>query len=164
MRTTEQTKRPPHAAVAPSKECSLYRHFAADGTLLYVGISLNPLNRLGQHKHNAAWFDKITRVAIEQFPSWAAALEAERNAIKEEKPLYNIAFAPKEWAITQDQLAALLDVTPRAINEMRKRRVLPEPATAYSVAWTDRRALAAALREIGILGQFVAIQIERGAL
>jgi hypothetical protein len=57
-----------------------------------------------------------------------------------------------------------LDVTPRAINEMRKRGVLPAPSTAYPVAWTDRKVLAAALREVGVLGQFVAIQIERGAL
>jgi len=70
----------------------------------------------------------------------------------------------REQPITQDQLAALLDVMPRAINEMRKRSVLPEPSTAYPVAWTDRKALVAALREIGVLGQFVAIQIERGAL
>jgi hypothetical protein len=66
--------------------------------------------------------------------------------------------------IKQDQLAALLDVTPRAINDMRKRGVLPQPTTSYPVAWTDRKALAVALREVGVLGQFVAIQIERGAL
>jgi len=47
---------------------------------------------------------------------------------------------------------------------MRRRGVLPAPTTAYPVAWTDRKALAAALREIGMLGQIVAIQIERGAL
>ena len=41
--------------------CALYRHFAADGSLLYVGISLSALNRLGQHKQNAEWFDKISR-------------------------------------------------------------------------------------------------------
>jgi hypothetical protein len=47
---------------------------------------------------------------------------------------------------------------------MRKRGALPEPSTGYPVAWTDRKALGAALRELGVLGQFVAIQIERGAL
>jgi hypothetical protein len=31
-----------------SKRTSLYRHFDADGTLLYVGISLSALVRLGQ--------------------------------------------------------------------------------------------------------------------
>ena|SRR5215510_8954187 len=72
--------------------------------------------------------------------------------------------ALRDKPITQDQLAALLDVTPRAINEMRKRGVLPEPSSAYPVGWTDRKGLAAALREIGVLGQLVAIQVERGAL
>jgi len=84
----------------------------------------------------------------------------EKPQSKKKCPLQTLRDKP----VTQDQLAALLDVTPRAINEMRKRGVLPEPATAYPVTWTDRTALAAALREIGVLGQFVAIQIERGAL
>jgi hypothetical protein len=79
---------------------------------------------------------------------------------KRKRPLRDLRDKP----ITQDQLAALLDVTPRAINEMRKRGVLPAPSTAYPVAWTDRKVLAAALREVGVLGQFVAIQIERGVL
>jgi hypothetical protein len=79
---------------------------------------------------------------------------------KKKRPLQDLRDKP----ITQDQLAALLDMTPRAINEMRKREVLPKPATTYPVAWTDRKVLAAALREVGVLGQFVVIQIERGAL
>ena len=81
---------------------------------------------------------------------------------KKKRPLQDLRDKP----ITQERLAALLDVdvTPRAINEMRRRGVLPAPTTAYPVAWTDRKALAAAVREIGVLGQFVAIQIERGAL
>jgi hypothetical protein len=44
----------------------LYRHFDKDGTLLYVGISLSAINRLGQHKDNAHWFSSIKRVEIEQ--------------------------------------------------------------------------------------------------
>jgi DNA-binding XRE family transcriptional regulator len=55
---------------------------------------------------------------------------------KRKCPLQDLRDKP----ITQDQLAALLDVTPRAINEMRKRKVLPEPSIAYPVAWTDRKA------------------------
>lgn len=85
-------------------------------------------------------------------------MEEQQEARK--RPLQDLRDRP----ITQNQLAALLDVTPRAINEMRKRGVLPEPALGYPVAWADRKALATALREIGVLGQFVAIQIERGAL
>jgi hypothetical protein len=70
----------------------------------------------------------------------------------------------RDKPITQDQLAALLDVTPRAVNEMRKRGVLPEPASSYPVAWTGRPTLVAALRELGTLGSIIALQIERGAL
>jgi hypothetical protein len=83
--------------------------------------------------------------------------EAQGN---KKRPLQDLRDRP----ISQDQLAALLDVTPRAVNEMRKRRVLPAPTTNYPVAWTDRPALAAALRELGTLGSIVALQIERGAL
>ena len=39
----------------------MYRHFGADGSLLYIGISLNALNRLRQHQ-SSRWFDKIARV------------------------------------------------------------------------------------------------------
>jgi hypothetical protein len=90
----------------------------------------------------------------------AGETEMEETQGKKKRPEPTLRKAP----ITQDQIAALLDVTPRAINEMRKRGVLPAPTTSYPVAWTDRKALAAALREIGVLGQIVAIQIERGAL
>ena len=79
---------------------------------------------------------------------------------KKKRPLQDLRDKP----ITQDQLAALLDVTPRAINEMRKRGALPGPVTTYPVAWTDRPRLAAALKELGTLGSIVALQIERGAL
>jgi hypothetical protein len=85
-------------------------------------------------------------------------MEEPQRGIK--RPLQDL----REQPITQDQLAALLDVTPRAIADMRKRRVLPAPATNYPVAWTDRAALSAALRELGTLGSIVALQIERGAL
>lgn len=68
----------------------LYRHFAADGALLYVGISLSAVHRLSGHKDHSHWFGDITRVEIQSFESRAAALAAERVAVKEEKPRHNI--------------------------------------------------------------------------
>jgi excinuclease UvrABC nuclease subunit len=68
----------------------LYRHFGEDGSLLYVGVSLSTLQRLGQHKDHSTWFKKIRRVEIQQFDSREAALAAEREAILAEKPYYNI--------------------------------------------------------------------------
>jgi predicted GIY-YIG superfamily endonuclease len=72
---------------------ALYRHFSASGDLLYVGISCKPITRLKQHEHDASWAAQIARVEIEQFADRAAALEAERNAIRAEKPKHNVAHA-----------------------------------------------------------------------
>jgi hypothetical protein len=69
----------------------LYRHFDAGGVLLYAGISLNHLHRLAEHRATSPWFDQITNVELECFPSWAHAKAAEDKVIIEEKPLYNIA-------------------------------------------------------------------------
>lgn len=70
---------------------SLYRYFNNAGELLYVGISINAIYRLGQHKENAEWFGFIDRIEIEKFENLKLALEAEKTAIQGEKPLYNIA-------------------------------------------------------------------------
>ncbi len=69
---------------------ALYRHFDAAGRLLYVGISLNSVARLGQHLRTAAWFFDISRVEIEWFPARVDAEQAERAAILTERPLHNI--------------------------------------------------------------------------
>ena len=68
----------------------LYRHFDSQGKLLYVGVSLSFLQRLGQHKENSHWFSLISRVEIESFPSRSEALSAERQAIRSEDPAYNV--------------------------------------------------------------------------
>lgn len=70
--------------------CQLYRHFDADGRLLYVGISLSAVARLSQHANGSHWSKAITRVEVETHPSRDAALAAERAAILAEKPLHNV--------------------------------------------------------------------------
>ena len=67
----------------------LYRHYDADGVLLYVGISVNACGRLAQHKSGARWFSKISLIRIEHFPTQASARAAEVEAIQSEKPLFN---------------------------------------------------------------------------
>jgi predicted GIY-YIG superfamily endonuclease len=70
----------------------LYRHFDQGGRLLYVGASVSPLRRLLQHQHclGARWFDRIVRIEIERFATREAALAAEKQAIKIEKPEFNV--------------------------------------------------------------------------
>lgn len=68
----------------------LYRHFNAGGELLYVGISLSAVHRLGQHKEHSHWFSTISRVEIQKFETREEALLAETHAIRDEKPKHNI--------------------------------------------------------------------------
>lgn len=69
---------------------SLYRHFGADGSLLYVGISLSWPARTKAHVRQSRWFEEVARVEIERFPSRDEALRAEREAIKSEGPRFNV--------------------------------------------------------------------------
>jgi predicted GIY-YIG superfamily endonuclease len=74
----------------PNAETALYRHYDEDGRLLYVGISLDVLKRIQQHR-GSSWSRDITYIAIEGYASREAAEAAERVAIETERPLYNIA-------------------------------------------------------------------------
>lgn len=73
---------------------NLYRHFDADNQLLYVGISLSAVHRLTEHRNGSPWFRSIGSVTIETFPSRKEALAAEKEAIRNENPLYNVAGKP----------------------------------------------------------------------
>jgi predicted GIY-YIG superfamily endonuclease len=75
---------------ANGRQTHLYRHYAEDGTLLYVGISVNAFKRLIDHKMHSAWFAQIETVKIKRYPTRMAAIQAETEAIQNEKPLYNI--------------------------------------------------------------------------
>lgn len=72
---------------------ALYRHFDADGKLLYVGISLSPTYRLSQHRDASLWFTQIVRVEIAWFDTREGAMAAEQSAIQAEKPLHNVMHA-----------------------------------------------------------------------
>lgn len=73
-----------------NKDNYLYRHFDGEGNLLYVGISIDPIKRLKDHSVAAHWFSKIKSVTIEEFESRNLVIDAEKNAIKNENPIYNI--------------------------------------------------------------------------
>jgi predicted GIY-YIG superfamily endonuclease len=71
----------------------LYRYFAADGRLLYVGVSLDALRRAKQHYKTADWIVGSTSVTFERYATREAALLAEAEAIRAERPVYNIVHA-----------------------------------------------------------------------
>lgn len=79
----------------------VYRAFGADGSLLYVGVTSNPALRVGKHASTRPWWPREVRdVSWETYDNREAALAAERKAIEEEHPRYNVTHSavnrPKE--------------------------------------------------------------------
>ena len=71
------------------KSCDLYRCFDKQGALLYIGQSLSFFSRLEQHRQDSPWYNVVASVTIARFHTKAAAIEAEKKAIKAERPLHN---------------------------------------------------------------------------
>ena len=68
----------------------LYRMYDAAGALLYIGITLNIANRLSAHQGEKPWWSDVANIKLEHFADRMAVLTAERTAIMEEAPAYNI--------------------------------------------------------------------------
>lgn len=67
----------------------LYRARSSSGSLLYIGISGRPIERWRTHSRRALWWPRASYIDFEVHPTNDAALEAERHAIRNEKPLFN---------------------------------------------------------------------------
>lgn len=76
-----------------SSPTTLYRLYAADDSLLYVGIAGNPGRRWEQHAGVKPWWGHVSRTTCEHFPTREAAARAELVAIRTENPKHNIAGA-----------------------------------------------------------------------
>jgi hypothetical protein len=80
---------PKRRKVDPDRPAELYRCFAEDGSLLYVGISVSAASRMGQHKGYSGWWRLVARIEVEHYQTRTAAREAELEAIRTESPAYN---------------------------------------------------------------------------
>jgi len=68
----------------------LYRFFDPAGRLLYIGLTSDPGHRIKQHKRQKSWWLHVARMEVEHCASRGELVEAERLAIKQERPLYNV--------------------------------------------------------------------------
>lgn len=68
---------------------ALYRFYAADGALLYVGITSNPGARWKKHRDEKPWWHEVRGISMEPYPSRVDVLAAETLAIAVENPRYN---------------------------------------------------------------------------
>lgn len=69
---------------------TLYRLFDEGDVLLYVGIAVDPGARFARHREDKAWWGEVANITLRVYPSRPEAIEAEREAIKTEKPRYNV--------------------------------------------------------------------------
>lgn len=67
---------------------ALYRLYASDGTLIYVGITASPAKRMAEHSQSS-WWPEVTRKTMTWYDSRASACEAEEVAIATEDPRHN---------------------------------------------------------------------------
>lgn len=88
---------------------ALYRHYDADGQLLYVGISLSVLARTQAHVAASSWMADVANIRITYFDTRANAEAAEAEAIKAEKPAHNKKLAAGE---TGNLIADLINQWP----------------------------------------------------
>jgi len=69
---------------------AVYRIFDADGSLLYVGMSGQPLTRIQMHAKRI-WFSCADRAEIRWHKTKQSALDAEAVSIIMDKPKFNLA-------------------------------------------------------------------------
>lgn len=67
----------------------LYLHKDELGTVLYAGISSDPLIRTAQHAKTAEWFDQVRSIDVKSFDNRELAIQAESKAILDHNPAFN---------------------------------------------------------------------------
>lgn len=120
---------------------ALYRMRDKNGRLLYVGISFTAMKRIEDHKAKRGWwFNDVTRIDVEWFPTRGRAEDAERTAIQTEKPKWNVAHAyvkrspldtPPKRRPAADVLDEVETVTGVTIDDMRQ----AVDGIAVSIGW-----------------------------
>lgn len=73
-----------------SERTALYRLFDAADALLYIGISKRFGVRWQQHAEAQPWWGEVDHQTVHWFPDRDTADNAEKAAIKAERPKYNI--------------------------------------------------------------------------
>lgn len=74
------------------KPQTLYRMYAVDGTLLYVGITQRQMQRFHQHASQKQWWGDVARIDVQHYPDRQAVADAERAAIETERPRHNVVW------------------------------------------------------------------------
>lgn len=72
----------------------LFVFYDESRTLLYAGVTNSPSMRFMQHAAERDWWPAVRTITLEYHETMGAALEAERSAIRDERPAHNIQHSP----------------------------------------------------------------------
>ena len=71
---------------------TVYVHWGADGSCLYVGRSRHCLRRQIEHRASRPWWDEVRSIGFDIFPTVRDSVRAEVAAISRLRPKYNRAW------------------------------------------------------------------------
>lgn len=136
---------------------AVYRLYARDGRLLYIGITNNPDVRFAYHGLTKGWWHLVTKRVVGWHPDRSTARREEAAAIRSERPVHNAMHACAEEQDTplrdaRTRLSTLVDEVrvghePRWLTYFGKRHVaLVEPAFHDEAVKNER--IVNALREV----------------
>jgi hypothetical protein len=90
---------------------ALYRFYAEDHSLLYVGITESPAQRWRSHAADRPWWPQVADAKVEWHKTRADAAAAELAAIRAENPRYNLAgVGAPEVGLRHVNLSALEEI------------------------------------------------------
>ncbi|MGI8875230.1 MAG: GIY-YIG nuclease family protein [Egibacteraceae bacterium] len=102
----------------------VYRAYATDGCLLYVGVASDVLARLGEHgRGRSLWASIAVRVTWDEYVNRGEAEEAEARLIRDLNPQYNLSHNwhapdPACFHPTRDEIAAAEERAERAFQDL----------------------------------------------
>lgn len=123
------------------RETYLYRFFGHDGSLLYVGISERLGARFKEHRREKPWHEVAT-IRLESFATRKEAKDAERMAIQEEHPAWNVVHNGENtahYASVESRLDALEQQISRLL-EIAETKEAERPATSLRLINSDEAA------------------------
>lgn len=80
----------------------VYRCYAADGRLLYIGTTQDIVTRLKSHRSTSPWFAEVARTVVKLASDRLSGFRMEVEAIRAEQPIHNVRHAAG-WIEPQDK-------------------------------------------------------------
>jgi hypothetical protein len=105
--------------VTVTKQTALYRLYAADDALFYIGVAALFGVRWHAHARTQPWWPEVHHQTVHWYASREDALLAEKIAIREEAPIFNIQNSPWEKRVKDDGTGFYVVPKPRRVPKLR---------------------------------------------